>query len=99
VDRARRSDVLVYPIALAPSRPPVFDRLSAVSGGRALAARDRPTLTTALTGIARELRAQYLLGYAPPEMVDGQPPRWRSIRVTVNRPNVRVRAREGYFAN
>ena len=45
---------------------------------------------------ARELRYQYLLGYTPARPIVAGQQEWRSISVTVNRPGVRVRARDGY---
>jgi Ca-activated chloride channel family protein len=97
IDEARRRDVLAYPIATGARRPPVFAELAAVTGGRSFQARDPHTLEMTLKTIARELRFQYLLGYTP-ERPAGEEREWRSIKVTVNRPNVRVRARDGYFS-
>jgi hypothetical protein len=48
-----------------------------------------------MTSIARELRSQYLLGYAPSRERTGEPS-WHGIDVTVTRPDLRVRARTGY---
>jgi Ca-activated chloride channel family protein len=97
VHKARRSDVLIYPIALGKQRPPIFAELAAVSGGRSFQAPDERALTSTLATIARELRFQYLLGYAPAREATSAP-RWRSIHVTVSRPDVRVRARDGYLS-
>lgn len=93
---ARRNDVLIYPIALGKTRPPIFAELASLTGGRSFHATDRQRLETTLATIARELRFQYLLGYTPARPIDQ--PRWHSIRVAVKRPNVKVRAREGYFS-
>ena len=95
LDRARRSDVLVYPIAIGHARAPVFAELAAASGGRSFFVKDPRELPAEMTAIAHELRLQYLLGYAPAR---GGEPGWRSIDVAVNRPGVRVRARDGYFS-
>jgi Ca-activated chloride channel family protein len=95
VQKARRSDVLIYPIALGKERPPIFTELAAVTGGRSFQAADERSLTSTLGVIARELRSQYLLGYVPAREA-GRASGWRSIRVTVSRPDVRVRARDGY---
>jgi Ca-activated chloride channel family protein len=97
IEEARRRDVLTYPIATGARRPPVFAELAAVTGGRSFQARDPRTLELTLRTIARELRTQYLLGYTP-DRPAGDERQWRSIKVTVNRPNVRVRARDGYFS-
>jgi len=96
VDQARRRDVLVYPIAIGAVRPPVFAELATATGGRSFFAKDASELAGILTAIARELRFQYLLGYVPPMVSDGGA--WHAIEVDVNRPGVRVRARDGYFA-
>jgi Ca-activated chloride channel family protein len=97
VEKARRSDVLIYPIAVGRERPPLFAELATVTGGRSFQAADARTLTTTLAVIAKELRFQYLLGYAPAREAS-RAPRWRSIQVKVNRPDVRVRARDGYLS-
>jgi len=97
IAKARRSDVLVYPIALAKDRPPIFAELATVTGGRSFQAADERSLTATLGAIARELRFQYLLGYAPAREA-GRAAQWRSIQVRVNRPDVRVRARDGYLS-
>jgi Ca-activated chloride channel homolog len=98
VDRARRSDVIVFPVALGSSRPAVFAELASLTGGRSMHLRNPNDLGDSLKAIARELRHQYLLGYSPRQPIGAGPGEWRSIRVTVNRPRVRVRARDGYMA-
>jgi Ca-activated chloride channel family protein len=96
--RARRSDVLIYPIALGRERPSLFAELASLTGGRSFHVREPKQLADTLTAVARELRHQYLLGYSPAKpIVQGQE-EWRSIAVTVNRGTVRIRARDGYLA-
>jgi len=95
IDEARRGDVIVYPVAIGSRRPPAFAELASVTGGRSFLVEKPARLSGVLETIARDLRAQYLLGYAPPA-ADG---RWHSIQVDVNRRNVRVRARDGYVAS
>ena len=97
LDRARRSDVIVYPVALGASRPPLFAELATLTGGRSFHARDPETLTATLRAIARELRQQYLLGYTPSQPLVAGSNEWRSISVTVKRPGLQVRARDGYL--
>lgn len=97
LDRARRSDVMAYPVAPGASRPPLFAELATLTGGRSFHARDPETLTATLRGIARELRQQYLLGYTPSRPLVAGSNEWRSISVTVKRPGVQVRARDGYM--
>jgi Ca-activated chloride channel family protein len=95
VEQARRRDVLVYPIAIGASRPPVFAELAAATGGRSFFAKEPRELASALTTIARELRFQYLLGYVPAPREDRS---WHSIEVTVDRADARIRARDGYYS-
>jgi Ca-activated chloride channel family protein len=97
VEHARRSDVLVYPIALGRARPPVFAELASLTGGRSFYLGEPKGLTEILRAIARELRHQYLLGYSPSRPIVAGREEWRAIAVSVNRPNVRVRARDGYL--
>lgn len=96
--RARRSTALVYPIALGKERPPLLPELAVLTGGRSFLLNDTRELQPTLAAIARELRHQYLLGYAPAKPIGGGSSEWRSIRVTLRaaRPGVRVRARDGY---
>jgi Ca-activated chloride channel family protein len=96
IDYARKSDVLVYPIAVGKDRVPELAELAAVTGGRSLAVRDPKQLEPALDALARELRQQYLLGYVPSRVADSEPG-WHSITLHVERPGVKVRARDGYF--
>ena len=96
--RGRRSDVLIYPIALGRQRPSLFAELAALTGGRSFHVREPKQLTETLTAVARELRHQYLLGYSPSKPIVQGEQEWRSISVTVARPTVRVRARDGYVA-
>ncbi len=96
VEYARRKDVLVYPVAIGRTRPPVFAELATVTGGRSFRATGAAGVRDALAMIARELRGQYLLGYSPARPLEERAA-WRSIRVRVNRPGVRVRARDGYM--
>ena len=98
VERARRSNALVYAIALGKVRPTLFAELAVLTGGRSFLLRDVKELEPTLADIARELRYQYLLGYSPRDGAAGDVSGWRSIRVVVKKPGVRVRARDGYLA-
>jgi hypothetical protein len=63
------------------------------TGGSVIAGTN---LLEGLRRVANEGRSYYLLGYSPTNnRRDG---RFRKIEVTVNRPGVTVRARQGYFA-
>jgi Ca-activated chloride channel family protein len=95
--RARGADVLVYPIAFGPARPPVFAELATLTGARSFHVRDARQLPETLRTIAAELRHQYLLGYSPSKPPAAGSNEWRSIAVAVRRPDVTVRARDGYL--
>jgi Ca-activated chloride channel homolog len=97
VKRARGADVMIYPISMGRSRPPLFVELAAVTGGRSAHIRDAKALQETMKSISAELRQQYLLGYVPTRPISGSAGGWRSITVKVNRPGVRVRARDGYL--
>jgi Ca-activated chloride channel homolog len=99
IDHARRSDVLIYPVAIGRERPPILAELASVSGGRSIFVRDGAQLESQLSALARELRMQYLLGYAP-RNAGQREPAWHAIDVLVKGEQgtrVRVRARDGYF--
>lgn len=96
--RARAADVLVYPIAFGRTRPAVFAELATLTGGRSYHIQDARRLPATVRAIAGELRQQYLLGYSPSKTIAPGSNEWRSIAVTVHRPGVTVRARDGYLA-
>lgn len=97
LERARRSHALVYPIAFGRTRPPLLAELAVLTGGRSFLLKDPRELERTLALIAKELRYQYLLGYTPDEAAAGDSD-WRSIRVVLKTPGLRVRARDGYLA-
>jgi Ca-activated chloride channel homolog len=94
LERVRRSDVLVYPMAVGRQDPRLLADLAALSGGRASRARNARQATQLASRLAAELRHQYLIGYEPTGTGPGG---WRTIHVTVGRPRLSVRARRGYF--
>jgi Ca-activated chloride channel family protein len=96
--RARASDVMIFPVALGAARPPLFAELATLTGGRSYHVRDPNQLPPTLRAIAHELREQYLLGYTPKTPIVAGSNDWRSITVTVTRPGLQVRARDGYVA-
>jgi len=97
LERARRGSALVYPIVFGREQVSVLSDAARLTGGRAFALRDARGLDAALGSIARELRHQYLLGYAPVGRAEAG--RWHPIRVRVRGQEAsawRVRARDGY---
>ena len=97
LERARASDVLIYPVAFGRTRPPLFAELATLTGGRSYHVTDARRLPEVMRVIAAELRSQYLLGYSPGRPLVPGSGEWQSITVTVQRPGVTVRARDGYL--
>ena len=97
LERARAADVLIYPLALGRTRPQAFAELATLTGGRSFHVRDARQLPETLQAIITELRNQYLIGYSPTKSPVAGSNEWRSIAVTVARPDVTVRARDGYL--
>jgi Ca-activated chloride channel family protein len=95
--RARSADVLIYPVALGSTRPPVFAELATLTGARSFHLRDARQLPETLQTIAAELRQQYLLGYTPSKPPVAGSNEWRAIDVSTRRSDVTVRARDGYL--
>lgn len=98
IARARRADVMIYPVALGRTQRPLFTRLAQLTGGRAFHQRDTRKLPDTLRAIADELRRQYLIGYTPSRPIVAGEGGWRDIDVRVRRAGLTVRARDGYHA-
>lgn len=95
---ARRADVLVYPIALGRRAPALFPQIAVATGGRSFHLEDPRRIERALAAIARELRAQYLLGYTPDRTSStAAGDAWRTIQVRVRQSDAAVRSRDGYY--
>ena len=73
-----------------------LNTLADKTGGRLYSADDPRQLAQAFSQIAEELRRQYSLGYYPKTQTGGGDER-RQIRVRVRRPDLGVRARDGYI--
>jgi Ca-activated chloride channel homolog len=104
LDSASRSDTMIYTIGLGGAEAParraqdpqfVLRRLAQQTGGRAFFPQAAKDLAGVYREIRDELSSQYLLAYESGSRRNGQ---WRRVNVRVNRPNVTVRARQGYFA-
>lgn len=98
LDRARHGDVMIYPVAIGRTRPPLFAELATLTGGRSFQPKAPADLNVIMRTIANELRHQYLLGYTPSRPIVRGDEQWRTIAVRVSRPGVTVRARDGYLA-
>jgi VWFA-related protein len=99
-----RTDAFVYAVAIdSPVRqaintrvnPQALGEITNQSGGRTEVVHDTTELVAATARIAEELNTQYVLGYSSPHPGDGK---FHGIRVKVNHPGYKVRARNGYVA-
>jgi VWFA-related protein len=71
-----------------------LDVFTRFTGGREYSFVGEKSLEKAISGISDELHSQYLLSYAPGNQTEGG---FHEIKVIVNRPNLEVRTRPGYW--
>ncbi len=71
-----------------------LDVFTRFTGGREYAFIGEKSLDKAIAGISDELHSQYLLSYSPNDQGEGG---FHEIKVVVNRPNLEVRTRPGYW--
>jgi VWFA-related protein len=71
-----------------------LDVFTRFTGGKQYSFVSEKSLERAVTGIGEELHSQYLLSYTPDNQGEGG---YHEIKVTVNRPNLEVRTRPGYW--
>ena len=104
VERARRSDAVIYVVSTAQlgtnvGKPRLLNKLAEVSGGVAYKPESEAEVVQAFMTIAENIRRGYSIGYVPTNSArDG---RLRRLKVTVNAPgfkNLKVNARDGYLA-
>lgn len=73
-----------------------LSKIANATGGRAWFPRDEPQIAKAYATIAADVEHRYVLTYTPRnQRRDGT---WRAINVSVDRPGLIVRARNGYSA-
>ena len=71
-------------------------QLAEATGGQAFFPMSMREVDSAYDKVLAEINGQYHLGYQPANAVkDGA---WRKVEIRVNKPDVRVRSRKGYFA-
>ena len=71
-----------------------LDVFTRFTGGREYSFIGEKSLNKAIEGISEELHSQYLLSYSPNDQSEGG---FHDIKVIVNRPNLEVRTRPGYW--
>lgn len=101
LEAALRTDVVIYTIGLhdpndRDAKPGLLRELADVTGGEAFFPMDNESVTPVLERIARDIRASYTIGYAPPAAA---PDMRRKVKVDVKAPEhrkLKVRVRSTY---
>jgi Ca-activated chloride channel family protein len=100
--QARHSQALIYAVGLVGSdveeeNPGLLRRLCKDTGGIAYFPRQGESVANVATEIARDLREQYTLGYAPQNMKRAEAFRKIEVRISATgHGRLRVRTRQGY---
>ena len=71
-----------------------LDVFTRYTGGKQYSFIKEKALERAVTALGEELHSQYLLSYMPNNLIEGG---FHEIKVVVNRPNLEVRTRPGYW--
>jgi len=102
IEAAQRADSVVHILLISDPNasqgygPGVASHMTQDTGGRVINVRNDKSLEKAFDVVSEELRSQYVLGYSSTNTKrDGT---FRRIKVEVNRPEVKVLARRGYYA-
>jgi Ca-activated chloride channel homolog len=102
IEMAQRAEVIVYTIStnisgMKGKGDKVLERIADATGGRAFFPFQLRDVANAFAEIQDELRSQYAVSYKPADFrTDG---RYRTIEiVAMDRKNLHVRSRRGYFA-
>ena len=101
---AEQSSAIIYTVGIfdeddTDRNPTVLKKLASATGGIAFFPKELNEVTGICTRIAKDIRNQYTIGYAPAE--PAKPGEYRTIRVTASAPHhgkLSVRTRAGYRA-
>jgi VWFA-related protein len=74
--------------------PNPLEVLTRYTGGREYAFLSQRDLEDVVTQLGEELHSQYLIYYRPNNQEEGG---WHDIKVTLNRSNLEIRTRDGYY--
>ena len=99
VDYARAVEATVYAIGFKGSGPGgspkgFLKKIASETGGQFFSPGNVSDLIKVFNAISDELKNHYLLAYTPKREADGS---WREIELKVNRTDIKVRVRKGYF--
>jgi VWFA-related protein len=70
------------------------DVFTRYTGGKEFSFLSQKSLERAVSALGQEIHHQYLLSYSPNNLAEGG---FHEIRVDVNRPNLEIRTRPGYW--
>jgi hypothetical protein len=96
VDAARRSDTLVYAVAVRAKDDPedaFLNEVTAATGGRLWTIRTGEDLRARFLDVLRDIRSRYVLSYTP----TNDEPGWHTLGVALRRGKGDVVARPGYW--
>jgi Ca-activated chloride channel family protein len=107
LEAAHMADAVLFPIVIVPitndagrniGGENALTTLAAGTGGRNFSPTLGSELDEAFQEILRDLRTQYLVGYYP-KAIPPSKERFHKVRVTVDRPGLRVLTRTGYYGD
>jgi Ca-activated chloride channel homolog len=94
IETAKRSDVVVYGVAIGRGKPEFLRELTSLTGGRLFEVDKTANLSAIFLEVLQEFRQRYLVSYTPRGVAkDG----WHRLDVRVKR-KATVKARPGYLA-
>jgi VWFA-related protein len=105
MDLLKASDATLYAIGAFGHQPDraqgeqrmILQRLTEATGGQAYFPQSVKELDKVYGQVLAEIRAQYTMGYVSTnDKADGA---WRKVEVKVNRKDLKLRSRKGYFAS
>ena len=105
LEAMQRAEIVLYPIVVIPINNPAgrntggehsLITMSERTGGHVFTPDLGVALDAAFTGILRELRTQYLIGYYPKD-VPASKNRFHTVGVKLRDPALRVVTRSGYY--
>ena len=102
IDYARSVEATIYSVGINPGagmgggpNRGFLNRVASETGGEAYFPTKASDLSHIFSGISEELHNHYLLAYTPKRAADGS---FRNIELHLDRKDLQVRVRKGYFA-
>jgi VWFA-related protein len=104
VEAAKQSEVTIYTVGFSGWGPegsesvnrPLLTSLAEATGGRPFFPKKVEEVKKAFAEVQQDLHRHYRMAYAPSNLTAG-PGGWRNIQVTVKKPGLFVRTRQGYY--